>query len=129
MGSKQDFQAIKAPYTIHEEAVASVRTNFNHAFLCLPLPSSFSDISRLQDDIFRYGSKLKDLEYQYKEALCNKEVAYEEQRPIRTVAKSYVGFRGYRIPEEQQCGCLENSLRRALIWITGGHARNPAGAT
>jgi hypothetical protein len=37
-------------------------------------------LPRLRDDIVRYGGDLKELEYQDKATLYDKEVAYEEER-------------------------------------------------
>ena len=80
VASERDLLEIKDPYTTYEAAVASIRTNIQEASRQLPSASSTSDVSRLGDDIVRYGGELKELENQYKATLDEEEAAYKEQR-------------------------------------------------
>jgi hypothetical protein len=67
--SEQDLQAIKAPHTIYEAAVASVKNKISQGFLHHPSASSPIDVCRLRDNIVRYSGELKELEYQHKATL------------------------------------------------------------
>lgn len=99
--SERDLQAIKAPHTIYEAAVTSVRNNINQAFLQLPSASTPSDICWLQDDIVRFGGQLKELEYQHKATLRDREVAYEDQRKsvLETLCVNLVTILGLPLVE------------------------------
>ena len=79
VAGERDLLAIESPYTNYEATVTSIRTNIDQAFLRLPSASSPSDISRLQDDIVKYGGESTELEYQYKATTRQEEFAYEKQ--------------------------------------------------
>lgn len=123
MGSEQDLQTIKAPHTMHEEAAASIRTHTNQAFLRLTSASSPTDVSYLQDDIVRYGGDLKELETEHKVTLCDKEVAYEEQRKyvLEKLCLDLVTTLGLPLVESavQALSNRESSERRSFRTLQG----------